>query len=274
MNTENTEVVNDIFDGELDSAWAEDEGTSLANEEPDAEPVTEEPVKEEQSSQEGQQRESEANQPELITLKNKILGDRQVTKEEYDAFAQKGYDYDRVKQERDQLRQQKSEFDPVVALVKRYADSMGKTLPEYLDYVREQELMAGGQTQQEAQRQISIEKREADLNARQTKLDAEENRRNSEAQKEQEHQARVSREVAAFRELYPDVKTVPQEVWDQVNKGVPLVTAYITHENKRLLAELAAERQNNANKQRSPGSLGGNTAPEMDEIDRLWSEDD
>lgn len=271
MTTEN-------MDADLDRAWGEDEygmdmDEAVQQADQPAEQQEDTPAPESAEEQSGTDQSRTADQPELFTLRNREE-QRQVTREELIAMAQKGWDYDKVRQERDQLQQTHEQVAPFLSLLDEAAKKNGMTREEYLDALRSQELMREGMSEEEARRELGFRKREADLNARQTKLDAEENRRNSEAQKEQERQARVSREVAAFREAYPDVKTVPQEVWDQVNKGVPLVTAYTTHENKRLLAELAAERQNNANKQRSPGSLGGNTAPEMDEIDRLWNEDD
>ena len=63
-------------------------------------------------------------------------------------------------------------------------------------------------------------------------------------------------------------------MWAAVQAGQTLTNAYTMHENKRLQAEIAAMKQNEKNKAKSPGSLGGNSGKEMDEIDRLWAEDD
>lgn len=84
------------------------------------------------------------------------------------------------------------------------------------------------------------------------------------------------RDLARFIAAYPGVRAadVPRQVWDQVAKGVPMVSAYAMYENTRLRAQVAAERQNRANLKRTPGGLGSNSGPELDELDRMWAEDD
>ena len=91
-----------------------------------------------------------------------------------------------------------------------------------------------------------------------------------------EAQQARQRDIQSFYAAYPgvDPKSIPQEVWAEVQAGQTLTNAYTMHENKRLQAEIAAMKQNEKNKAKSPGSLGGNSGKEMDEIDRLWAEDD
>ena len=88
-------------------------------------------------------------------------------------------------------------------------------------------------------------------------------------------QARA-REMERFLTLYPEVQAadIPREVWQQTAAGVPLVTAYAMHENQQLKMQLAAERQDKLNRQRTPGGLGANSGNELDELDRMWNEDD
>ena len=51
----------------------------------------------------------------------------------------------------------------------------------------------------------------------------------------------MDRDIADFRAAYKEVdaKTIPQEVWDKVNNGMPLIDAYRLHENTALKAENA-----------------------------------
>ena len=57
--------------------------------------------------------------------------------------------------------------------------------------------------------------------------------------------------------------------------GDTLTNAYTRWENKRLQAELAAERQNKANRDKTPGSLGGATAVDnAGLISKYWDEAD
>lgn len=83
-------------------------------------------------------------------------------------------------------------------------------------------------------------------------------------------------DMERFLQAYPEVKaeTIPRQVWEQVARGMPLVSAYAMHENRQLKVELAAERQNRANRQRTPGALGANSGGEPDELDRMWAEED
>lgn len=103
------------------------------------------PEKTDQKTQEEPaQEEQPADQtPETFTLKH-LDQVRQVGKEEVVTLAQKGLDYDRIRTERDELRQYRQEADPALELVKGYAQRSGMTIPDYLDFCRKQELMAGG----------------------------------------------------------------------------------------------------------------------------------
>ena len=85
-----------------------------------------------------------------------------------------------------------------------------------------------------------------------------------------------AQEMERFLTAYPEVKAgdIPREVWQQVAAGVPLVSAYAMHENQQLKMQLAAERQDRLNRQRTPGALGSHSGGELDELDRMWNEDD
>lgn len=84
------------------------------------------------------------------------------------------------------------------------------------------------------------------------------------------------RDMTRFMKSFPGVKAedIPQQVWVQVSQGVPMISAYAMHENAQLKAQLAAERQHRANLRRTPGGLGSHSGPELDELDRMWAEDD
>lgn len=279
MNENNDAPVLD--DDALDAAWADDNTETPAPQEdtPPAEPPAAEEKKptEEQPPKDPTPETPPADQPELFTLKNRDEV-RQFTKDEVVAMAQKGWDYDTVRQERDQLRQYREEADPAILMVKNYAEKSGLTVEQYLDVVRRQELLSQGVNEQTANAQISLEKQQAAMEAR-TKADQEARQQQEAAQrKDQEQQETRKKDMEDFMAAHPGVKgsDIPNEVWAQVASGRSLLTAYAEYENKQLKAELAAERQNKANIQRSPGSL---TNPQGEdtrsEIDKIWySEDD
>lgn len=192
-------------------------------------------------------------------------------------MAQKGWDYDTVRQERDQLRQYREEADPALLMVRGYAERSGMTVEQYLDLCRRQELLSQGVNEQTADAQIRLEKQQTILEAQTRAAQEARQRQEAEAQKAQEAQAARRKDMEDFMAAHPGVKgaDIPNEVWAQVAAGKSMTTAYTEYENKQLKAELAAERQNKANAQRSPGSL---TNPQGEdtrsELDKIWYSDD
>lgn len=254
---------NVIATQEIDMEWDEVEAVEAE--------VEAEPVEEVDQPQVEQQ-----EQPvELFTLKNRDET-RQVNKDELVAMAQKGWDYDTVRQERDQLRQYKNEANPALELVRTYAQRNGMELNEYLDFCRKQDLVRSGLSEEAAAEKLGIEKERAAFDAERAAFNAEKAEKESLARQEQEKAEARQKDFEAFIAAYPgiDPNSIPKEVWVSVQNGESLMVAYTKHENARLKAELAAERQNKVNQQKTPGSLGGNAVNEMDEIDRIWAEDD
>ncbi len=267
-----------ILDDDLDAAWADETPEAQEPEPPQAHPAPEAPQAAEPPAapEEQEEKPAEADQPELFTLKNRDET-RQVTREELVSMAQKGWDYDTVRQERDQLRQYREEADPALLMVRGYAERSGMTVEQYLDLCRRQELLSQGVNEQTADAQIRLEKQQTILEAQTRAAQEARQRQEAEAQKAQEAQAARRKDMEDFMAAHPGVKgaDIPNEVWAQVAAGKSMTTAYTEYENKQLKAELAAERQNKANAQRSPGSLtnpqGEDTRSELDEI---WYSDD
>lgn len=249
---ENREVLEQAEDAEMDGVWSED-GAETGREAPEERAEQEAPA---------------APQEELFTLKNRDET-RQVNRDELVAMAQKGWDYDTVRAERDRLRQFRSEAGPALEMVKANAQRNGMTVPDYLDHCRKQDLMRTGLDERTAAQTLQIEKQQAELDARRQQ-------ENSLIQRVRAQQAGRRQDMERFLQTYPTVKaeSIPNQVWAQVARGVPLVSAYAMHENQQLKAELAAERQNRANRLRTPGALGANSGAEWDELDRMWAEED
>lgn len=268
----------------VDAAWTGDEPLADQPVETPApapadqpgEPPADQPAGDGQDAQapDAQGGQAQADQPELFTLRNREEV-RQVTREEITALAQKGWDYDTVRQERDQLRQYRQEAGPALELVKSYAQRNHMSVPEYLDYCRKQELMSGGMSEQGAAERLTLEKERSDLDRQRSELDERQRQQdNQRRQAEEQAQAR-QRDIQAFYRAYPgvDPKTIPQAVWDAVREGQSLTNAYTMHENRRLQAELVAERQNKHNSAASPGSLGGEGADSKASlIAQYWDE--
>ena len=279
-----TTTANTFDDAELEAAWAEEEDAMVedgaqqqADQPEDAQQQADQPAAPETETPPEQSAEEErADQPQLFTLKYR--GEQlQVTQDEMVALAQKGRDYDTVRQERDQLLQYRQEADPALELVRGYAKRNGMTVGDYLDYCRRQELMSQGINEQTANAQIAVEKQQAALKRQNAEAEAARKRQEAEADQARQRQEAQRKDFAAFLGAYPGVKTteIPKEVWEKVAQGESLVSAYTMHRNRQLEAELAAERQNRKNQQRTTGSLSDPAGGDKkDDIDRWWNEDD
>lgn len=92
----------------------------------------------------------------------------------------------------------------------------------------------------------------------------------------QEARQRRQRDFVDFFRSRPDVQArdIPEQVYRQVQQGVPLLTAYTAWENRSLRAQLAAQRQNEMNRGRAvsaAASSGKSTA--SDQWARAWDSD-
>lgn len=68
---------------------------------------------------------------------------------------------------------------------------------------------------------------------------------------------RVGNECAEFYELFPTVSpaSLPDGVWKDVGRGIPLAAAYAVAERRRAVTEEVAKKSNAENRQRSAGAL-------------------
>lgn len=238
-----------VMPDEDDDLLSADEETEVS--EGDGEPATEEPDGEKEAEEPQTETEAEkkpadhserpeAKEPERFTLKH--LDNRyDVTLEEMRSLASKGLDYDRTKQK-------VTEYE---AFFKEISD--GKSPQELMDAVRAARLAKEKNIDQDT----ALE--HVKFNREKARFDEEKAAQNKAAEEKQ----RRSADIADFAKRYPDVKAqdIPREVWDAVNKGQSLSSAYATYETKALRervkaleAEKLALQQNEKNKERTAGS--------------------
>ena len=280
---------NEILDQttEIDAAW-DDEDTSVPEtEEPDQAPEGEQETTETVETQAapedaptpeepGQADQPAQDAPESFTLKH-LDETRTVGKDEVVQLAQKGMDYDRIRTERDELRQYRQEADPALSLVKSYAQKNGMDIPAYIDYCRRQELMSQGVDEPTARATVNVEKQQAAIQAQTEQMRAQQRQQAAQMAQVRQRQEARQRDMRDFIAAYPGIKaeTIPKEVWAQVSGGKSLTTAWTMYQNQQLTAQLAAQKQNQANAQAAVGSLAArHEGGDQDEIDRLWAEDD
>ena len=283
MEENNNEVEVEVSDEDLagfDEAWDED-GESLSNEdagdESDDGPVTEEDSDEQP---EGQPDADHEEQPEETSEDTEEPGAETETanqrfkikyngaEEEYDldqmtTLAQKGRDYDHVREDRDAMRGKYGKYE---GFLQKLADKAGVSIEEQIDLTEAMWLM-----DEEAEKGNSLTEAEALLRVQRNRNTA------PEQQEEATQKTDAQREVDRFMATYKGVKyeDIPQEVWDVANQTGDLVMAYTMYEVKKLKSEnekLKKDAQNERNAQRSTGPLktSGNSK-KLDDFDEGWN---
>ena len=233
----------------------EDPSESAETPEEDTEP----PTDAEQAYQ-TQQTEAETVDARPKTWELRHMGEvRQANEAEMVALAQKGMDYDRI-------REKYEESKPVMELFGGFAKQAGMSVQDYVARIRFQAKQAQGLSEAEAKRSIDLEDREAAVSAK----EAEEAQRQQAAaqalQAQNTADARRRADVAEFQKTFPDAakdpKSIPAEVWADVRNGSTLVAAYAKYTVAQAkAAQQAAEQraestaQNQKNAVRSTGSM-------------------
>lgn len=199
-----------------------------------------------------------ADAPKMWTLRH-LDEVRQVGEPDMVALAQKGLDYDRIREKYDESK-------PVMELFAGFAKQAGMSIPDYVSYIRTQAKKANGMSEAEAKRAVELEDREAAVSAREAVEAQRQNGANQAAQARAAADARRSADIAEFQKLFPDAakdpKAIPQEVWSAVRGGMTLVSAYSKYAvDQARAAQQAAEQkaaateQNRQNAARSTGSM-------------------
>lgn len=100
---------------------------------------------------------------------------------------------------------------------------------------------------------------EEDARAKLLELQGELNRLEEQIAERRATYARLERECAEFRELYPglSLSDLPDKVWEDVQNGIPMAAAFALSERKRMILEAEAERTNRENKKVAPEGLYG-----------------
>lgn len=180
---------------------------------------------------------------------------------------QKGVDYDRIRSKYDEAK-------PVMEMFSGLAKANGMSVQDYIRVVRSAVKKAEGLNDEEAQRAIDLEDREAAVSAREA-----EQQENEAAANQQS--AQIDSAIREFASAFPDVykqaeldpKTIPESVWADVRSGMSLTAAYARYavESANSAAKAAQDKAdaavlNQKNSARSAGSMqsAGNDSKQKD----------
>lgn len=215
-------------------------------------------------------KEAEAEKPAERAWDFKYMGQQmhmtadQITPE----LLQKGHDYDRVRSKYDEAK-------PMIEIFTELARNANMSLEDFTKSVRMEAKRAQGMSDADAKRVVELEDREAVVSAAETA------RREAEAERGRKND-QIRNDLDMFRQAYPEVydkarggdqSAIPQAVWDEVNRGAPLVAAYSRYLVAQAADQIKATEQraataakNAENAARSSGSMksAGNDAKNTD----------
>lgn len=216
-------------------------------------------------------------QDETFTLKvNKE--EKTYSREEVISLAQKGADYDRVKEQLERSRQTTADLqfrlDDQNEALSELAKEAGMDVPALLDNLRIATLKKQGLSEDAAKERLLRLKAERE-NAR-----LKEEKPAEQESAAETSQQRAKRDLEEFRRVYPDVQLTDEligRLTPDVQGGASLLGAYRKYENAQKDAQIAelqrqleAEKQNKENRISSPGSQkdtgGKRTKTEYDDF--------
>lgn len=205
--------------------------------------------------------------------------ERQVTLEEMTTLAQKGADYDRVKEQNTKHQQTIADLQSklegvssqqaVLDILDTIAQKSGSTLEQLAESLYVNFRKSAGASEDVAREELKSAKLEKELNSYKAK-------QTQQQEQETDAEARAKRDLEDFAREYPDVE-LTEELVDKlvpdIQNGMSLSAAYRKHEKAQdsariaeLERQLAAKAQNDKNKKRSPGSQrdSGGRSPKSD----------
>lgn len=156
-------------------------------------------------------------------------------------LVQKGMNYDKL-----QEKLQALESDPRLQFVEELASESGMSVEEYLDAARE--FREQQKLNELIQQNIPEDLAREIMENRKFRQDFESK------QKQQQEEEQKKQEYQEFFESFPDVKpdSIPPEVWQMHQQGVPLKYAYMQHDYNQLKEQVQVLKQNKENKQKAP----------------------
>lgn len=243
----------------VDFSDVTDDGEDQPTEDPKADQQEESEKGTEDNSGDAEEAES-PGADQRFTLKH--LGEtREVSRDEVIAYAQKGMDYDRIRQKLVEVTAERDSFSAAESeaqsFLKEMAEAAGMTVDQLIDNTRAQALAEKERIDVSVARGLIRNQKEA------ARLQREKDQLQNTQSEQNKEQERHSKAVQAFVEAYPGVdgKDIPQSVWDEYTRTGDLVNAYRAEENRQLKAQveslskkLSAQETNKKNKGRSTGS--------------------
>lgn len=278
VETDDTEDGN-VIDDSADDDTAHEPAEEPESDEDDSE--GEEPTDPDEGAEEAKEEPESGNGEQMFTLKvNKE--EKQVTLDEMTALAQKGADYDRVKENYTKSQQSvqdlQAKLDALNAhqsaldILTMVAEKSGASIDQLAESIYVNLRKSAGASEDAAREELKSAKLERELNSYKAQK----------KQTEDDADSRAKRDMDAFQQEYPDVqltRDLIQKLTADIQNGMSLSAAYRKFERAQETAKiaelerkLAAKAQNDKNKKQSPGSQkdsgGRRTRSDYEEFER------
>lgn len=217
----------------------------------------------------------ETDRSESFVLKH--LGEeRTASREEVISLAQKGLDYDRIREKWDAVKDDVPRLRMYEGFLKELAEARGGDVDSLIDETRTRALIA----QAEAKGENLAPAAAAAKAVRMRTQPAEETPEQTEPQRGEAQQHRMIDEFLAAFGNDVQAKDIPQEVWAEAQATGDMVKPYqrylnrkLEEENRQLQKELKAARQQQKNTARSAGSSRSEgSGSTKDPFDDGWSD--
>lgn len=278
VETDDTEDGN-VIDDSADDDTAHEPAEEPESDEDDSE--DKEPTDPDEGAEESKEEPESGNGEQMFTLKvNKE--EKQVTLDEMTALAQKGADYDRVKENYTKSQQNvqdlQAKLDALNAhqsaldILTMVAEKSGASIDQLAESIYVNLRKSAGASEDAAREELKSAKLERELNSYKAQK----------KQTEDDADSRAKRDMDAFQQEYPDVqltRDLIQKLTADIQNGMSLSAAYRKFERAQETAKiaelerkLAAKAQNDKNKKQSPGSQkdsgGRRTRSDYEEFER------
>ena len=202
---------------------------------------------------------SEPDRAETFTLRH--LGeDREVGRDEVIALAQKGMDYDRIREKWDGVKDDVTRLRSYESFLRELADARGGDIESLIDETRTRTLLAKAEAEGRTLDPSAAAAQAVRMRLSQSPAPTQ----SANTHEADADQTRANEMIDRFIEVYGSsvkAEDIPKEVWDEAAKTQDLVGAYRGFENrklkdelKKLKTDLEAAKQQQKNKQRSTGS--------------------
>lgn len=192
--------------------------------------------------------------------------EKRLSRDEMVTAAQKGMDYDRIKEDKARLTDEVNSLRFQVGSVIEAAEQMGMSVDDFVKSALEGLKTAKADELKQGYIDQGIDEDIAEMLAEKDMALQNIQQSQSENETPEQQNGIPEEDIRKFTEAFPDVipEEIPDSVWEQVRQGSTLYESYLKHEYDRQHDALRASQKNEENRQRASGSARTSKAQQHD----------